>query len=70
MADKSTAIPIDICEDVPIVLANVTILTDFVILEMPEDLGISSIAKTYTLCGNQVERSPRETLAKKIRLFY
>ena len=37
MADKSTAIPIGICEDVPVVVANVTILTDFVILEMPED---------------------------------
>src|SRR3989337_925045 len=34
MADKSTAIPIGICEDVPVVVANVTILTDFVILEM------------------------------------
>ena len=37
MADKSTAIPIGICEDVPVVVANVTLLTDFVILEMPED---------------------------------
>ena len=37
MSDKSTAIPISICEDVPVVVANVTILTDFVILEMPED---------------------------------
>ena len=37
MADKSTAIPIGICEDVPVVVANATILTDFVILEMPED---------------------------------
>ena len=37
MADKSTAIPIGTCEDVPVVVANVTILTDFVILEMPED---------------------------------
>ena len=37
MADKSTAIPIGICEDVPVVVANVTILTDFVRLEMPED---------------------------------
>ena len=37
MADKSTAIAIGICEDVPVVAANVTILTDFVILEMPED---------------------------------
>ena len=35
MADKSTAIPIGICEDVPVVVANVTILTDFVILEIP-----------------------------------
>ena len=37
MVDKSTAIPIRICEDVPVVVANVTILTDFVILEMLED---------------------------------
>ena len=43
MADKSTAIPIGICEDVPIVVANVTILTDFVILEMPEDYNMSII---------------------------
>ena len=42
MADKSTA-PIGICEDVPIVVANVTILTDFVILEMPEDDNMSII---------------------------
>ena len=31
MADKSTAIPIGICEDVPVVVANVTILTDLVV---------------------------------------
>ena len=37
MADKSTAIPVSICEDVPVVVANVTILTDFVILDIPED---------------------------------
>ena len=37
MADRSTAIPIGICEDVPVVVANITILTDFVILEMLED---------------------------------
>ena len=43
MADKSTAISIDICEDVPVVVANVTILTDFVILEMPEDDNMSII---------------------------
>ena len=43
MADKSTAIPIGICEDVPVVVANVTILTDFVILEMPEDENMSII---------------------------
>ena len=43
MADKSTAIPIGICEDVPIVVANITILTDFVILDMPEDKNISII---------------------------
>ena len=43
MADKSTAIPIDICEDVPVVVASVTILTDFVILEMPKDDNMSII---------------------------
>ena len=43
MADKSTVIPISICEDVPVVVANVTILTDFVILEMPEDDNMSII---------------------------
>ena len=35
MADKSTAIPVGICEDVPDVVANVTTLTDFVILDIP-----------------------------------
>ena len=43
MVDKSIAIPIGIYEDVPIVVANVTILTDFVILEMPEDDNMSII---------------------------
>ena len=43
MADKSTAIPIGVCEDVPVVVANVTILTDFVILDMPEDDNMSII---------------------------
>ena len=43
MADKSTAKPIGICEDVPVVVANVTILTDFVILEMPEEDNMSII---------------------------
>ena len=43
MADKSTAIPIGICEDVPVVVANVTILTDFVILDIPEDDSMSVI---------------------------
>ena len=37
MADKSTVIPVGICEDVPVVVANDTILTDFVILDIPED---------------------------------
>ena len=43
MADKSTPIPIGICEDVPVVVANVTIFTDFVILEMPVDDNMSII---------------------------
>ena len=43
MADKSTAIPVGICEDVPVVVASVTILTDFVILDIPEDDSMSII---------------------------
>src|SRR6187399_3287986 len=43
MADKSTAIPVDIFEDVPVVVADVTILTDFVILDIPEDDSMSII---------------------------
>ena len=43
MTDKSTAIPVGICEDVPVVVANVTILTDFVILDIPGDDSMSII---------------------------
>jgi hypothetical protein len=44
MANKSTTIPIGICEDVPIQVANnCLILTDFVVLEMPEDDNMSII---------------------------
>src|SRR3954471_2716324 len=43
MADKSTAIPIGICEDVPIEVANCLILTNFVVLDMPEDGSMSII---------------------------
>ena len=46
MDDKSIAIPIGICEDVPIVVANITILTDFVILYIPEDDSMSIILGT------------------------
>lgn len=35
MADKSTVIPIDICEDVPVVVANVTILLALLYLRCP-----------------------------------
>ena len=41
MADKSTAIHVG--EDVPVVVVNVTILTDFVILDIPEDDSMSII---------------------------
>ena len=41
MADKSTAIPVGICEDVPVVVANITILTNFVILDIPKDGSMS-----------------------------
>jgi hypothetical protein len=44
MADKSTTIPIGICENVPVQVANSgLILTDFVVLEMPEDDNMSII---------------------------
>src|SRR4051812_37205273 len=43
MADKSTTIPIGICEDVPVEVANCLILTDFVVLDMPEDGSLSII---------------------------
>ena len=43
MTDKSTTIAIKICEDVLVVFANVTILTDFVILDMPKDDNMSII---------------------------
>ncbi|KAK1602763.1 hypothetical protein QYE76_016830 [Lolium multiflorum] len=44
MADKSTAIPVGVCENVPIqVTQHCLILTDFVVLEMPEDDNMSII---------------------------
>src|SRR3954469_19245294 len=44
MADKSTTIPVGICEDVPVQVAhNCLVLTDFVVLEMPEDHNMSII---------------------------
>jgi hypothetical protein len=44
MADKSTTIPIGICENVHVQVANnFLILTDFVVLEMPGDDNMSII---------------------------
>ncbi|KAI5016282.1 hypothetical protein ZWY2020_006133 [Hordeum vulgare] len=43
MADKSTSFPIGISEDVRVVVANTTILTDFVILDIPEDNAMAVI---------------------------
>src|SRR3954466_13764277 len=44
MADKSTTIHVGICEDVPVQLAhNCLVLTDFFVLEMPEDDNMSII---------------------------
>src|SRR4051812_2394997 len=44
MADKCTTLPIGICEDVPVQVAHhCMILTDFVVLDMPEDDYISII---------------------------
>src|SRR4051812_20208283 len=37
MADKSTVVPIGICEVVPVEVANFLILTNFFMLDMPED---------------------------------
>lgn len=43
MVDKSTAIPVGVCENVPVVVANFSILTDFVILDMHVDDNMSVI---------------------------
>src|SRR3954464_11102362 len=43
MADKSTAVPVGICEDVPVEDANCLILTHFVVLDMAEDGSMSII---------------------------
>ena len=43
IADKSTNLPIGICEDVRIEVANCLILTDFVVLDMPKDGSMSII---------------------------
>src|SRR6266699_5151033 len=44
MANKSTVVPVGICEDVSVQVANnCMILTDFVVLEMPEDDNMSII---------------------------
>ena len=43
MADKSTAIPVSTCGDVPVVVANITILTEFVILDILENDSMSII---------------------------
>ncbi|KAK1661452.1 hypothetical protein QYE76_049611 [Lolium multiflorum] len=44
MADKSTAIPVGLCENVPVqVTQHCLILTDFVVLEMPQDDNMSII---------------------------
>jgi hypothetical protein len=44
MVDKSTTIPIGICENIHVQVANsCLILTDFVVLEMPEDDNMSII---------------------------
>ena len=64
MADKSTAIQIGICEDVPVVVANVTILTDFVILEMPKDDNMSIIL------GRTFLNTAGELIATKARSLF
>src|SRR4051812_42504006 len=43
MTDKSTAIPVGICEHVSVVVAHVTILMDFFILDIPEDDSMAII---------------------------
>ena len=49
MANKSTAISIGICEDVPVEVANFLILTDSVVLDMPEDGSMSIILGRHFL---------------------
>ena len=48
MADKSTAIPVGICEDVPLVVANITILMHGEILFT---LKWSSVVRYLVLLG-------------------
>jgi hypothetical protein len=44
MPDKSTTIPIGICENVPVQVSNnYLILTDFVVFKMPKDDNMSII---------------------------
>src|SRR3954469_25089855 len=53
MVDKSTTVPIGICEDVRVEVANCLILTDFVIIDMPKD-GSMSIILGRTFVNTQV----------------
>src|ERR1041385_5149435 len=41
MAERLTAVPIGICEDVPVNVSNCLILIDFFVLDMPEDWSMS-----------------------------
>src|SRR3954447_8837673 len=50
MADKSSTLPIGICKDVPVQVAHhCMILTDFVVLDMPEDDNMSIILGRHFL---------------------
>ncbi|KAI5012751.1 hypothetical protein ZWY2020_025017 [Hordeum vulgare] len=69
MADKSTALPIGICEDGCVVVANVTILTNFVILDIPEDDAMAVILgkRRYYITRGEAEEYEREVKAARLR---
>src|SRR4051812_32723383 len=76
MANKSTTIPNGICEDVPVEVSNFLILTDFVVLDMPEDGRMSIILGRHFLIPQVLllisikERSLSMLMTRSTRLVF
>jgi hypothetical protein len=68
MADKSTVVPVGICEDVPVQVSNnCLILTDFVVLEMPEDDNMQGRIQDLSIGG---ARMAMQKIMYRIFCFY